>query len=555
MPIKDEATEIIISQIIKEADSNIKKILRDCSVIRWFNEDILSKVIDIDNASVTYDELKSLTFIKRHINGLSLHEKIRVYLIENLKYRSTATYREINIKAANFFKEESKKAQSLEDQQKHTIELLYHIMQFDKKEGVKLFLNLYKEADILHQRMFVWQLSDEMKIFLLNDIDKDFQIKVFNRLGVVANHQGKIDEAINYLEMCWNIHKNMCDKNEFREAGILRSLGGVYLTNGKYDKAIEFFLQSLRIRQSLFLQGEDNLEKAKAAYWPWANNEEDLKTCMLDGKSKVLLAIAKTYLWQHRYDQGLKHAKEALEIAKILGDDFRIGQSYRRIADIYFKMSQFEEALDNCKKAEKLLLNTVGEDDIATGWLFRKIGEIYQQIDELSKVNKGEEYFIRAINIFKNSKTSSAIGISATLVSLCSLYYSKGIDIEEPAKEAEQYDYYEQISLLKSIQADVQFDKSQYSESYKLYAQSCLNALRYSRYLLDEIIDHIIIQINELIKSNKKKEALGLCKYLINFWRDYKDEENKSRQNDIGDGEPQKHLINRIQSEIAKINQ
>ncbi|MBU4348936.1 hypothetical protein KJ830_04965 [bacterium] len=111
------------------------------------------------------------------------------------------------------------------------------------------------------------------------------------------------------------------------------------------------------------------------------------------------------------------------------------------------------------------------------------------------------------------------------------------------------------MSLLKSIQGDVQFDESKYSETYKLCAQSCLNALHYSRYLLDEIIDHIIIQINKLIKSNKKKEALGLCKYLINFWRDYKVEENKARQSDIGDGEPQQQLINRIQSEIAKINQ
>ncbi|MBA7524271.1 hypothetical protein ES705_16408 [subsurface metagenome] len=549
---KDEVIERLISQILNEADPNIKKIIRACSVVRWFNEDILSEVIGIDNTSEIYNELKSLTFIKRHINGLSLHDKIRDYLIENLKYRSPAKYREINLKAANFYKEESKKAQSFEDRQKLTIEWLYHLMQFDKTEGVKLYLNIFAEADILHQRMFVWQLADEIKMFSLDSIDKDLQIKVLDRLGVVVSHQGKTNDAINYLEKCWDIYQNMNDKNEFTEAGILRSLGEAYRTNGKYDKAIEFFLKSLKIRQNLTLQDEDNIDKAKDAYWPWANNEEDLKTCMLDGKSKVLLAIAKTYLWQHRYDQGLKHAKEALEIAKILGDDFRIGQSYRRIADIYFKMSQFEEALDNCKKAEKLLLNTVGENDIATGWLFRKIGEIYQQIDEL---NKGEEYFIRAINIFKNSKTTSDLGISATLVLLCSLYSSKGIDIDELAKEAEQYDYYEQISLLKSIQGDVQFDKSQYSESYKLYAQSCLNALHYSRYLLDEIIDHIIIQINELIKSNKKKEALGLCKYLINFWRDYKDEENKARQNDIGDGEPQQQLINRIQSEIAKINQ
>jgi hypothetical protein len=51
-----------------------------------------------------------------------------------------------------------------------------------------------------------------------------------------------------------------------------------------------------------------------------------------------------------------------------------------------------------------------------------------------------------------------------------------------------------------------------------------------------------------------KKEALGLCNYLIYFWRDYKGEENKARQSDIGDGEPQQHLTNRMQSEIAKID-
>ncbi|MBU4349368.1 tetratricopeptide repeat protein, partial [bacterium] len=401
---------------------------------------------------------------------------------------------------------------------------------------MKLYLNIFAEADILHQRMFVWQLVDEMKKFLLDDVDNNLQIKVLDRLGVVARHQGKINEAINYLEKCWDIYQNINDKNEFTEAGILHSLGEAYRTNGKYDKAIEFFSKSLMIRQDLTLQDEDNIEKAKDAYWPWANTEEKLKARLLDGKSKVLLAMAKAYLWQYRYDEGLKCAKEALEIAKLLGDDFRIGQSYRMISDVYFKKGQPEEALNYCKKAEKLLLNTVGKDDIAIGWLFRKIGEIYQQMGEL---DKGEENFRHALDIFKNSKTTTNLGISATLVSLCSLYYSKGIDIDELAKEAEQYNYYEQMSLLKSIQGDVQFDKSKYSETYKLYAQSCLNALHHSRYLLDEIIDHIIIQINKLIKSNKKKEALGLCEYLINFWRDYKVEENKARQSDIGDGEPQ----------------
>lgn len=97
--------------------------------------------------------------------------------------------------------------------------------------------------------------------------------------------------------------------------------------------------------------------------------------------------------------------------------------------------------------------------------------------------------------------------------------------------------------------------KLQYQAAFDFYAQSCINALHHNRYLLDEIIDHIIIQINKLIKFNKKKEALELCNYLITFWRDYEDEETKARQSDIGDGELQQKLINRIQSEIVEINQ
>ena len=109
--------------------------------------------------------------------------------------------------------------------------------------------------------------------------------------------------------------------------------------------------------------------------------------------------------------------------------------------------------------------------------------------------------------------------------------------------------------MLRRIQGDIEFDKSQYQAAFDFYAQSCVNAVHYSRYLLDEIIDHIIIQINKLIKFNMKNEALELCNYHITFWRDYEDEETKARKNDIGDGKLQQQLINRIQSEIVKINQ
>jgi hypothetical protein len=139
-------------------------------------------------------------------------------------------------------------------------------------------------------------------------------------------------------------------------------------------------------------------------------------------------------------------------------------------------------------------------------------------------------------------------------VSLCSLYYCRGKNIEKYSKEAEKYDFPDQMSVLRRIQGDIQYDKKQYSESVELYAQSCLNALRHNRYLLDEIIDHIIKQTNKLIKSDKKKKAIELCNYLINFWKDYEDKENKSRQSDIGDGKKQHQLINRMQSEKERIN-
>ncbi len=551
IPIKGEVIEKIISQIIKEVNLKRWKILRACAVVRSFNEDILSEVLGIECASEIYDELNSTTFVKRHVSGLTLHERIRDYLSEIFKHRSPAKYREINKKAADFYREESQKAESYEAQQRLTIEWLYHLLRANKTKGVKLFLYLSVEANKLHQRIFSWQLAEEIKMCLLDDIDNELKFKVKNGLGVVARHQGKIDEAIRYFKESWDIHQQIENRNEFRETEILRLLGEAYLSKGRYDQAIKYLSNSLKMRQDLSLKDKYYHDKARLAYWPWAKTDDELKYSILDGKSKVMLSMAKAYLWQNRTDKSLKYSKEALEIAKLLGDKFRIAQSYRMIGDICFKKGELDEAFTHCKDAERLFKKTVGQNDIATGWVLRKLGEIHQARGEL---NEGEKYFYKALDIFQNSKMSTNLGVAATLVSLSNLWYLKGIEIDQFAKEAEKYTYYEQLSLLRRIQGDFKFDKAQYQEAFDFYAQSCVNALYYSRYLLDEMIDKIVIQINTLINNNKLGMAIKLCNFLINYWGEYEYEEAEARQIDIGDGKTQIPLIERLQQEIVKIS-
>lgn len=552
MPIKGEVIERIISQIIKEAKPDRWKIIRECAIVRWFNEDILSEVFGVEGASEIYDELKSDTFVRRHVGGLSLHDRIRNYLSEIFKHRSPAKYREINKKAADFYMKETQKAESYETRKRLIIEWLYHLLHANKTEGVKLFLNLTVEANKLYQRIFIWQLAGEIKVCLFDDISDELKFEVKNRLGVVAHQQGEIDEAISYFKVSWEILQKIEKRNEFREAGILRLLGEAYHSKGRYDQAIEYLSNSYKIRQDLSLKDKDYHDKAKLAYWPWAKTDDELKYCILDGKSKVLLTIAKTYLCQNRTDHALKYSQEALEIARLQRNEFRIAQNYRTIGDVRFKKGEYDEALTHCKEAEKLFKKTVGKNDIATGWILRKIGEIHQKRGEL---NEGEKYFYQALDIFQNSKTSLDLGVAATLVSLCNLCYLKGIEFDQLAKEAERYTYYEQMSLLRRIQGDVKFDKAQYKEAFDFYAESCINALYHNRYLLDEMIDEIVIKIDTLINNNKLETVINLCNFLINFWREYEDEETEARQINISEGKTQIPLIVRLQKQLNKITQ
>ncbi len=206
--------------------------------------------------------------------------------------------------------------------------------------------------------------------------------------------QGRYLEAAKMFENSAELEKTGGKSRLTDLSAALSSAASMYIEVGQYDKALEYYKQTLVIEQKL---------------------GRDLEV------SKQLNNIGQVYSNWGRYEQAIEYQKQGMAIAEKLGRKTSVAIDYNNIGLNYLSMRQYDQALEYLKKS--LAINrTFGiQDQIAT--LLNNIGLTYSSLGQYGQAIK---YYKDALAI--NRKYGLEDGIAVQLTNIGTIHYYWGQD-------------------------------------------------------------------------------------------------------------------------------
>jgi len=245
----------------------------------------------------------------------------------------------------------------------------------------------------------------------------------------------------------------------------LNSIGNIHKVQREYDKAVVFYIKSLKVSESLY---------------PKPQEISDTHNSMGSIFSKL-----------KRFEEANKHFNEALSIQKAAFDALsdpkedeklteRLAATYQDIGGMYLRMDSLNTALGYYKKSIKL--NKAIDNQRALGKIYDGIGSTYFK---KNKYEKAIEYYEKSFET--KEKLSAQRGMAVTATNLCELlseqkkhkqampYCNKSI---EYGKEQKDYRILENTMFVLYKAAKMKGDSKEalkYYEYYVAYRDSLSN--------------------------------------------------------------------------------
>ncbi|HCL89722.1 MAG TPA: hypothetical protein DHW70_00110, partial [Candidatus Atribacteria bacterium] len=379
-------------------------------------------------------------------------------------------------------------------------ELAYHFKNSNDKEKAVLYLN---KAGDKAQSLYAFKNAvnyylDGIKIIESTEVEKEQLTQLaeaYNKLAFSQSIIGERKEAEINLSKALGYCREIKDKDN--ESLILMSMGNLYGDMGRWDKAIEYFKNSLLIGEEL-------------------NN--------LNRKARTIKSIGLAYLFKGDTEKGYKYLKDSLKICKEIKAEILYAMVLNNIGIYYDMVGECGKAINYYKKG--LSIYEKHKNIIQISKTMGNLGFAY------SSINNSE----LAIYYLKESiKLSDKIG---------DIYY-KGINIVHLAEEYLKKDNFKKTKFY-IIQAEEIFqkleDKLGLADVYRLKAKLLKKLKRWedSEIFFKKAIkiysqqrdrlnegetyyewgDMLLIKSNKdsaekkLLKSKKILEGIGTKKYL-----------------------------------------
>jgi tetratricopeptide (TPR) repeat protein len=245
-------------------------------------------------------------------------------------------------------------------------------------------LNL-KIVDIANENLKKESLSNsEKKAF------KKASSLGYNSLGIIFYNKGNYDKAINYYSRSLKIREEIGDKKGI--AATLNNFGIVYQDQGDNAKAIEYYNRSLK------------------------TNEEigDKK-----GEANTLSNIGRIYQEQNDTAKAIGYFTRSLTIREAINDKRGMAIAYNNIGSIYSGQGNKVKAMDYFNLDLKMSQEIGDKDKIALA--LANIGFVYENLENDSKAL---EYINRSFIMFE--EIGNKKWMAALLTKIGVLYKKKG---------------------------------------------------------------------------------------------------------------------------------
>ena len=231
-------------------------------------------------------------------------------------------------------------------------------------------------------------------------------------LGIVYYSQGEYEKALEYYEKSLKIRLSILGENHPSMARSYNNIGIVYISQGEYERALEYIEKSLKIRLSIF--GENNPDVAESFNDKgvvYRNQDEHEKALVYNEKSlKIRLSIlgenhpdvaesynniGSVYNSQEEYENALEYYEKSLKILlSIFGENHpNVATSYNNIGVVYSSQGEYEKALGFFEKSLKILLSILGEDHPKTETFQANLKSTLRNIS-YSEVHQNTHQFI-----------------------------------------------------------------------------------------------------------------------------------------------------------------
>ncbi len=252
----------------------------------------------------------------------------------------------------------------------------------------------------------------------------------YNNFGIVHQSQGKYDKAYEYYLKSLSIFEELEDKTGI--SSCCNNIGNILMNQGKYDEAKKYFEKSQKLYEELgqklglaksfinlgvLYSNQGNYAQSVEYYSKAQNLFEELGD--KNGISICFFNIGTIYDYQGIYDKAIEFYLKALKISEEMCDKSSIAYCYNNIGLLHSKQRNFDKAIDYFQKLQ-VLSEELGDINLLAG-CFENMGVAYS---DLGKIDKAKEFYEKSLKI--REQLNDKKGIANTICNIGIIYAKQG---------------------------------------------------------------------------------------------------------------------------------
>jgi len=237
--------------------------------------------------------------------------------------------------------------------------------------------------------------------------------------GFVYMRKGENDKALPLLHQALEIFQDQ--GGEKRDIGrALGSIGGAYMNDQNFTKAVEFYDKSLAVAESI-----NDLEGISAAlcnsglvYREWSqldtalekyekSLEIDEKIGDIRGQAGMCNNIGVVYHDKAEFDRALEYLNRSLKIVENMGDSWGIGLLLNNIAQVAYDQGDLDKSLDLLTRSLEMRERVGDKRSISSTLNNIAFLHLYR-----NEIDKAQAHAQRALEIAEETEAPTRIGCS-----------------------------------------------------------------------------------------------------------------------------------------------
>jgi len=388
-----------------------------------------------------------------------------------------------------------------------------------EEKNIKALLELSKQYYTLNYDTALYYANKAYLISTKTNTS-EYKIESINTLTNIYYYKSDYKNAIKYTRMALKEY-NKNEKYKKEVARSLNQLGAMYFNWDIYDKALEYFLEALKMYQELCLNKKIAAVYNNIGLVYKGSGKYDLAIEFFN-KSKSLLKekddirtyayflnnLGGTYSKINQYDSALFYFNKSIKLRIECNDDIGLANAYGNKGDMYYDKADYDKALEFYKKV--LFISERQKNDKLKALIYTSLGKTYHAL----KFNEiAIDYLQKAEVISKRLKINntlkdvyeeySKVYSSKNNFKSSNYYLKKYISVKDSLFSKEKSDKLSELMVLYNIESKEKELKSikDKDEANKIFIEKAHN---FKYFMIITIL--LVIAISFLIFSRFKSK-------------------------------------------------